>query len=231
VLSVSEIRLIKYPANEKPSLLCDIDPNPDIYFSICGKYIYYSEQSERRLIKRPIPHRFLQVRRDIVTLSQPSPGTDAVSLIKSTSWRAFTPVGAAADSSTKSLSQPTSRADQAPLRAFRSHDNSLHVQAWPDRGNAHTSREITKLPSWAGPKSANISVRIPQDREEMVKIILNKAPQPWYGMSEPADTHLPAFIQRDQRSLDLSGLAIEEPPRSRTTLGIDMTDWEENLIL
>jgi len=61
---------------------------------------------------------------------------------------------------------------------------------------------------------ANVSVRIPESRDEAINIILNKSAKPWYGMSEPVDTHLPALVQWDPRSRDLSDLTIQGSDRS-----------------
>lgn len=95
------------------------------------------------------------------------------------------------------------------MDTYRSPDNNLHLRLKKARGNPEISRELIKLPSWAGDGMANVSVRIPESRDEAINIILNKAAKPWYGMSEPADTYLPALVQRDPRSMDLSDLAIE----------------------
>lgn len=70
------------------------------------------------------------------------------------------------------------------------------------------SSDIMKLPSWASSGQANINLQIPQNRDEMIKIILNKAAKPWYSMSEPVDTHLPAIIQPDPTILN-SGLVVK----------------------
>lgn len=95
------------------------------------------------------------------------------------------------------------------MDTYRSPDNNLHLQLRKTRENPEISRELIKLPSWAGEGMANVSVRIPESRDEAIHIILNKAAKPWYGMSEPVDTHLPALVQRDPSSMDLSDLAIE----------------------
>lgn len=65
-----------------------------------------------------------------------------------------------------------------------------------------------KLPSWAGVSQTNVNVHVPENRDEMIKIILNKAAKPWYGMSDPVDTHLPAIIQPNPQTFRHTTMAV-----------------------
>lgn len=56
-----------------------------------------------------------------------------------------------------------------------------------------------KLPTWASNENANIAIRTPETKDEMIKIILNKAAKPWYGMADPVNEHLPAVIEPAKR--------------------------------
>lgn len=88
--------------------------------------------------------------------------------------------------------------------------SSVSVNMFPPTANLTKSEvmsrnqevlSLTALPNWPSIKDANLTVKMPMNREEKVKIILNKAAKRWYSLSDPADEQLPAIVHRDQRSL------------------------------
>ena len=61
--------------------------------------------------------------------------------------------------------------------------------------------ELTALPGWQGLKDTDTTVQMPMNRDEKIKIILNKAGKRFYSTIDPKDSHLPAIIHRDQKAL------------------------------
>jgi hypothetical protein len=85
------------------------------------------------------------------------------------------------------------------------HINSANYNALmcnqQDSGGDRDSIELTKLPNWSHIKTINVAVRLPQNKNEMIQIIVNKAEKAWYSTSDPADNHLPAIVHRSQEAL------------------------------
>ncbi|KAL2075301.1 hypothetical protein VTL71DRAFT_244 [Oculimacula yallundae] len=186
---------------EKPFPVCEIHPDPKIQFSDCGQDIIFSEPLEGRMRRTPIPHRLLQSQQVVATWNPASTELSPGSWKKDTHWKS--PSAGTRDIQRRRSPGLNARTNQT-LDTFHSPDNSLHLRLRQDRyGSSQDSLEIAKLPSWAGKRMANVSVQMPKSRDEMVKIVLNKAAKPWYGMSDPVDNHLPAFVQRDLGSMNL----------------------------
>ncbi|KAH6714527.1 hypothetical protein BKA61DRAFT_673850 [Leptodontidium sp. MPI-SDFR-AT-0119] len=194
---------------EKPFPVCDIHPDPKIQFSDCGSDVIFSEPLEGRARRTPIPHRVLQFQQMVAVWNPASTELTTGSWNKDTHWRSPSPGSREIQ---RHRSWGSNSRTNLTLDTFHSPDNNLHLRLRQNRHSPQGSREISKLPSWAGSGMANINVQLPESRDEMVKIILNKAAKPWYGMSEPVDNHLPAFIQRDPRS---AGLGIEDREMGR----------------
>jgi len=99
-------------------------------------------------------------------------------------------------------------------------------------GNVHREVQVTNqaggvqhllsLPNWNGIDNITINVRAPIDRDERIRIILNKAAKPWYSLSEPENVNLPAIVQKDVRALapssqqPFTGKPIKRVCRERT---------------
>lgn len=78
------------------------------------------------------------------------------------------------------------------------------------------------LPDMLSADTIKVQVRAPMTREQKIRIVLHKAEQPWYTMSDPADVALPAIVEKDVRALAplqkrrLKRAEIEYPPHKRT---------------
>jgi hypothetical protein len=114
--------------------------------------------------------------------------------------------------------KPKGHDGQALLSTSPSRQNNIVATRWDKTLGIERSKDIIKLPSWAGIGRVDVDARMPNEPDEMIKIVLNKAAQPWYGMSETENAHLPAFIERDPKSLDVSNFAIEERPKEDATI-------------
>jgi hypothetical protein len=77
------------------------------------------------------------------------------------------------------------------------------VQVLRRSEGGETAQPLVSLPNWHGTEDASFNVHAPKTREGKIGIILNKVAQPWYSLSDPADVHLPALVQKDVRALGL----------------------------
>jgi hypothetical protein len=201
---------LNFIAAENPYPLCDIDPDSEISFNSNGTSVIFSDPLDRRKRITPIPHRLLQSQQIRITLKPASTGTQVNKWTKNTHWVSPTPN--MQDLQRHRPSTPLHIQGQTSFQLHHSRDNNLSVQL---QGNTGGSREFMKLPRWADKKQANINFQIPQSRDEMIRIILNKAAKPWYSMSKTADTHLPAVIQPEPRLFDLPGLDFTDSEYER----------------
>ena len=77
---------------------------------------------------------------------------------------------------------------------------TLHQDQAKSSGKAPQSLLLTHLPKWVE-ENSDVSVRISSNSESSVQIVLNKVTEPWSGITEPADQHLPAIVTRDKMSI------------------------------
>ena len=77
---------------------------------------------------------------------------------------------------------------------------TLHQDQAKSSGKAPQSLLLTHLPRWVE-ENSNVSVKISSNSESSVQIVLNKVTEPWSGITEPADQHLPAIVTRDKMSI------------------------------
>ncbi|ORY05553.1 hypothetical protein BCR34DRAFT_604476 [Clohesyomyces aquaticus] len=86
------------------------------------------------------------------------------------------------------------------ISAERSIEN-VTITLWPPKSDPKPSSakkfELTKLPSWEGMDQSSLSIKLPRNKGELVKIILNKAASRWSDFSkDPAQERFPAVISR-----------------------------------
>ena len=68
-------------------------------------------------------------------------------------------------------------------------------------------------------------------REQKIRIVLHKAEQPWYTMSDPADIALPALVEKNVRALAplqkqcFNRKEIEHPAKKR--IYANLKRWHE----
>lgn len=74
--------------------------------------------------------------------------------------------------------------------------------------------EAIVLPSWPEVHTTAASVIWPQSRDELIRIVLNKTPQPWYGFENEMDAHFPAVIDQDQRLIKRTSGPKPLPPKA-----------------
>ena len=77
---------------------------------------------------------------------------------------------------------------------------TLHQDQDKSSGKAPQSLLLTHLPKWVE-ENSDVSVRISSNSESSVQIVLNEVTEPWSGITEPADQHLPAIVTRDKVSI------------------------------
>ena len=77
---------------------------------------------------------------------------------------------------------------------------TLHQDQAKSSGKAPQSLLLTHLPKWVE-ENSDVSVKISSNSESSVQIVLNKVTEPWSGITEPADQHLPAIVTRDKESI------------------------------
>jgi hypothetical protein len=79
----------------------------------------------------------------------------------------------------------------------------LSIYAWESAAGKETNKtiELTKLPDWPGMSSTSAAIQLPQNHGDAVKITLNISPQLWNNLSQPAQQHLPAIVERDPASI------------------------------
>ena len=65
----------------------------------------------------------------------------------------------------------------------------------------HESLLLVEMPMWPGVEDLDVDVALPRTKDDPVRIILNKAAQPWSDLSEPENKHFPAIMTRKQKSL------------------------------
>ncbi|KAF4628867.1 hypothetical protein G7Y89_g9282 [Cudoniella acicularis] len=66
------------------------------------------------------------------------------------------------------------------------------------------STVLTQLPEWDNIEGAYITLLNPTEDGDWLRMVLNKAPQTTYRLEDPADSHLPALIQRDRRTISVT---------------------------
>ena len=107
--------------------------------------------------------------------------------------------------------------DESFLDSGNPRVDGLDTGLWNKRTIAE-SYQLMKLPVWAATGKANVVAWLSDNRDEMIKTILNKAAKPWYSVSDQDGHHLPAVVGRHDMSpiveinarlnLALSNLAI-----------------------
>ncbi|KAJ4297992.1 hypothetical protein N0V90_005891 [Kalmusia sp. IMI 367209] len=122
-----------------------------------------------------------------ISRTQPHTPSFMGSLLRTSSYRV------SADGTTSAMSATTS-------------GDSLRLELLQTSQQKHstTAIELTTLPqSWKGASDVSASVSVPKTKEEIIRIVLNKASQPRYTMSEEGDLdrQLPVVIDRDALSV------------------------------
>ena len=86
---------------------------------------------------------------------------------------------------------------------------TLHQGQAKSSGKAPQSLLLTHLTQWVE-ENSDVSVKISSNSESSVQIVLNKVTDPWSGITEPADQHLPAIVTRDKMSIRERSIASEQ---------------------
>lgn len=76
-----------------------------------------------------------------------------------------------------------------------------------DGSATHGSDTVFKaatLPMWPAVNTTAASIAWPKSKDDLVRIVLDKTPQPWYDLEGPMDQHFPAVIDQDRRLWDQS---------------------------
>jgi hypothetical protein len=78
---------------------------------------------------------------------------------------------------------------------------NLEVQRHMHHTDSYEALSLTVLPAWPEINESNVAVQLPSQQDDSVNIILNRTAKRWYTVSDSPNAHLPAMIQRDQRSI------------------------------
>lgn len=62
-------------------------------------------------------------------------------------------------------------------------------------------QELLKLPAWADERLVGISVHKSPIEVNAIRIVLDKAAQPWYDLADRDEVHLPAVVDRTRESI------------------------------
>lgn len=97
-------------------------------------------------------------------------------------------------------------------------NGSIKMTLWAQKQTSKSSAdvEITALPnSWNNLRNVTPALQLPKSKDENIRIVLNKAAEPWYDMSkngrEEGEECLPAIIDRDVQHIRMLGVrGIEE---------------------
>jgi hypothetical protein len=78
---------------------------------------------------------------------------------------------------------------------------------------------VLSLPNWSHLDTMRVEVHGPTSRNDKINIVLHKAAQPWYSLSDPVDENLPALVQKDPRALLHSSSRTVNMSRKRNSRG------------
>lgn len=94
-------------------------------------------------------------------------------------------------------------ADKSALHkvVFSKYRSQHEIQIMNRSEGVEEVQSLVSLPDWLGIDNTHVSIHAPTTREERIKIVLNKAAQPWYNLSEDLDINLPAVVRKDTRAL------------------------------
>lgn len=93
---------------------------------------------------------------------------------------------------------------------------------------SYANVEVTTLPDNWSLSNVSTSFQLPKTKDEMIRIILNQAAQPWYSLSDGVNEYLPAVIDRAVGSIRTASgrvgggnptiflLEDQEPPAKRS---------------
>lgn len=73
--------------------------------------------------------------------------------------------------------------------------------------------EITKLPNWEGIGRSKMTVKLPQSRDQLVKVVLHKAADKWSDLSHLEQDHSPIIVKRNPKTI--KAISTSDLKRSR----------------
>jgi hypothetical protein len=103
----------------------------------------------------------------------------------------------------------------------------ITLRTWSNAGGVleEMAVELSRLPTWQSLSSASASVKLPQDLEDFVQVVLNKKAEVWCSFSNSNDIHLPAVVLRERGSLRSPSRVLQEvqPDMDATTSLVRVT--------
>lgn len=193
----------------------------EVHFSSCGKYVVITEQGNPSPEIIPID----------VTLLQPSTfsviGNESADI--NTNMIMITPTSGPIINAPNTTAPKIMSASHTTVQAggystglniVQSH-TGISVRRWQGdaEGSSADVLQLTKLPNWSELQTSSATIGMPHSKDDAVRVILNKTAKQWSDMSEPADTHLPALVSRDTRTLQYASRALEEEQRRQLEEG------------
>lgn len=77
-------------------------------------------------------------------------------------------------------------------------------------GDVTSLQPMVALPSTAGTHHLHVNMELPQSKEELIKLIVNKSAQPVYSLDDDQDRHFPAMITKNQKALNMASSGKRE---------------------
>jgi len=174
-----------------------------VSFSSCGEYLVTKQCPSSYAKIRPIPPHLLQSGTRVLRRCSKTPNpANEDALVKGPTFGSLGVLPASGELVRGEAISCGINGLAKGVRTIQSTEN-LELQLWQtgEAGESSKTIELTRLPEWDNIGNVEVSIHMPRSRDEIVRIILNKAAKPWNDFSEAPDTHLPAVIARDQRSL------------------------------
>jgi hypothetical protein len=199
-------------------------------FSECGKFVVVGLTDSDNHVILPIPERMLEpVPKAHAQAHGPRPvggfqcNSPANREIQIENHRLPSSVARSVDQGSPIVSTEGGGVSKVSLKHTA---DSVSVQlsgTRPGQENEHI--QITNLPRWKELSNANAWVQLPGASDEVVKVVLNKATQPWSSFSKSAADseaeRLPLVISRDKGSLKRTSRRISAG--SEGLLGLSTT--------
>lgn len=121
---------------------------------------------------------------------------------------------------------------------------SIHTSQWKDSvqlvissatdgGSSKTEKlALTRLPTSFDLKSTSTIVELPNEKSDLIKLVIHKGPKHWCDVTESANERLPAVVWRDPKDLKrqidtMTATRVENKPKR---IKAPTTDEDEAII-
>ncbi|MCJ1398403.1 hypothetical protein MMC11_001601 [Xylographa trunciseda] len=209
-----------------------------ISFSECGNHIIISQAGEGVPVVFPLFEHVLS-KSNAPTEDAQTPSLNNEKL-EISQLSAITTFDSSASIAAKLRSRPGQMVDHAVVEVTdegqsmglvpHNTGSDIEIRLWqPGEGESH---KAVSLPAWEGLKNSSVAIKFPQNKNEMIRLILTQPLRRWYSVGDPVEEHLPAVIDRDPRAIrpatDTQAWILNARRASPSTaLGIPASRWAE----